>query len=130
MGEIRPWQIGVFILAIVAVGAAVWYTFMANDPGRHLEKSVLLVDVENGQLWRVSTKRRGIILPAESPDTGRYSLFTAEEDEDGTYRVMVLRMEGLRRAVERGEIDADKLVADLETGRFEPVLPIKRLTRD
>lgn len=123
MGEIRPWQIGVMVIAVIAVGAAAWYTFFANDPGRHLDKSVLLVDVETGQLWRASTKRRGLLLPEISPETGRASLYSATKLEDGGYRVMDRRMDLLRGDVEAGALD--EIIVDLDSGRFEAKLPVR-----
>jgi hypothetical protein len=79
-GSVKPWQIGVFVVAIGAIVFGV-YTFMSANKSVVVDE-LLYVDVQTGDLfsYRIS---KSAIVPATNPDTGNASLVPVEKTETG-----------------------------------------------
>ena len=78
-GNLKPWQIVLFVAAVGALGWSIWNVL--GSRGVQLKSEMVLVDVVTGDLYTVSTKR--LALPAKRPLTGERTLFPVEETEDG-----------------------------------------------
>lgn len=84
--RIKPWQIAVIVIGLlVGLGSAVYQIVAASGPD--LPDSMLLIDVETGQVYRASTHGNGIMLPARRPDTGKIALIRLRTGENGEYEV-------------------------------------------
>lgn len=82
MGSVRPWQIVLFAVALIALGTGLYMSF--NGPGKvKFKNEVHLVDVVTGETFVYGTKKGGVVLPAIHPDTGERTLMRAIVDEDG-----------------------------------------------
>jgi hypothetical protein len=84
MGEVRPWQVVIIVLALLgAVGMSV-YSFTSSD-GVEQSDSLSMVDVATGELFiSPFPKGRPAFFPAKSPDTGTLSLYPAFQ-KDGKW---------------------------------------------
>lgn len=86
MGEAKPWQIILVVLAVGVLGYSVWK--FAFNTGPKLPSSVLLVDVVSGELFEVSIAgRRMAFYPEKHPDTGDRTLLPVVQQDDGTWRI-------------------------------------------
>ncbi len=87
MDGMKPWQIGLFIVAAVVLGGSLAFSFLG---GSSLDKAdrIYLVDVTTGQLYYAPVKSRGsVIVPARHPETKERTLFKVHEREDGRWEL-------------------------------------------
>jgi hypothetical protein len=85
-GQLKPWQIGLFVVTgIAVVFAAIWA--MGGASGPDLSKRVILVDIVSGELFEVSTAKKAAVIPVRNPETGERTLFPAVKGDDGTWRL-------------------------------------------
>lgn len=87
MDNIKPWQIVLFVVAAGVLGFSVWRYVGSNDV--NLPDSILVVDVENGDVYRMSLgKRNGAYFPEKNPETGKNTLMPiVQSDEDGKWYI-------------------------------------------
>jgi hypothetical protein len=84
--KIKPWQVAVIVIGIlVGVGSAVYQLITPSGP--RLPDSMLLIDVESGQVYRANTRGRSVMLPARRPDTGKIALLRLRTDDEGKHYV-------------------------------------------
>jgi hypothetical protein len=86
MGEVKPWQI---ILVVVALGVLAFSAWRFGFKNRVSQpEGILLVDVVTGKLYDTRKgEARGLLLPARHPITGERTLFPVERVEDGSWRL-------------------------------------------
>ncbi|MEM8758200.1 MAG: hypothetical protein AAGF47_10525 [Planctomycetota bacterium] len=94
MSGAKPWQIALIVLGVLGGVAGIVFA-MSSGSGPKMANSMVLVDVETGQLYRVNVNNRSVITPKEHPETGRRTLHRVIE-EDGEYRISGRRLGGLR----------------------------------
>ncbi|MFI4898245.1 MAG: hypothetical protein ACIARR_10515 [Phycisphaerales bacterium JB059] len=90
----KPWQIGLFIAAVVVLGASLAWSLLGaqkiDKPDR-----IYLVDVTTGELYYAPYRRRGTVLvPARHPETKERTLYPVEEDESSGGWVLSSRYAG------------------------------------
>lgn len=107
--RIKPWQIAVIVIGLlVGLGSAVYQLVAPSGP--QLPDSMLLIDVETGQIYRASTHGNGIMLPARRPDTGKIALLRLRTEDNGQYVVSprdLGLLDSLDQGVEIKAIDAE-----------------------
>lgn len=80
MNGAKPWQIALIVIGLLAGAAGVVYA-MTGGKSVDLVDSMTLVDVNTGELFRVSTNNRSIIIPMKRRDTDQRTLMVAVFDE-------------------------------------------------
>lgn len=107
--KVKPWQIAVIVVGLlVGLGSVLFQVFSSDAPD--LPDSMLLIDVESGQLYRAKLDERGIILPAKRPDNGPIALLRVRQGDEGVYYVPgrdLSLLEYLDKGVEVKAIDPD-----------------------
>ncbi|MFG0307276.1 MAG: hypothetical protein ACF8Q5_13785 [Phycisphaerales bacterium JB040] len=85
MGQVKPWQIVLIVVAVVVCGVSVGMTMFGGEPIA-LGDRIEMADVVTGdRYWiDVSGNRRGT-FPAKHPETGMRTLVRIHEQEDGTW---------------------------------------------
>lgn len=84
MDNIKPWQIILFVAAIGVLGFTVWRQVNAGNV--NMPDSVLVIDVENGEMYRMSLgKRNGAYFPEKNPSTGEHNLMPVIKSETGEW---------------------------------------------
>lgn len=87
MGELRPWQIVVLILAAVVLsGSILW---QCNDESKiiNIADRATVVDVVSGEVFETSLPTtRAVTYPAKNPSSGVVAVFPAQR-EDGKWVV-------------------------------------------
>lgn len=107
-GKLRPWQIGLFVVALIAVGVAVAFSLRGSGPP--LSKHVVLVDVTTGELFDLSTKGgMGAVIPELHPDTKQPVLLPTTE-KDGKWTVQQRFLQTLGPGVKATAIGSDGTV--------------------
>lgn len=106
-------QIAIVVVGLAVAGVSV-ALFNPLKPAVDLSNTVVLVDTETGDLFRVSIKRRGILPPLRSPVTGNLSLVPISE-RDGRWIVSEKWFE----EVEQVGIDSD-VWRKIQEGDFQP----------
>jgi hypothetical protein len=82
----KPWQIALIVIGLLVGVGSVTYTLL-NSGEPALADSILLVDVETGQLYRANVKIRAIVLPARRAEDGKLALLRVRTDETGKYYI-------------------------------------------
>ncbi|MEZ6163750.1 MAG: hypothetical protein R3B67_04865 [Phycisphaerales bacterium] len=86
MDNIKPWQIILIVVAIGVLGFSVWR--QVNSGSINLPDSVVVIDVETGDMYQMSLgKRNGAYFPEKNPETGVNNLMPIIKDEDGRWVV-------------------------------------------
>ncbi len=86
MDNIKPWQIVLFIAAVAVLGFSLWRQLGSGQVD--LPNSVLVVDVETGEMYRMSLgKRNGAYFPEKNPDTGEHNLMPVVKTDSGEWIV-------------------------------------------
>jgi hypothetical protein len=84
MGNLKPWQLGLVIVAVLVLAVSLWMNLGGSNVPR--PGAVLVADVETGELFSIDTSGRKIaLLPATNPDTGERTLFPVRKEEDGSW---------------------------------------------
>lgn len=114
MGSVRPWQIGLIVLAVIVLGTSAFFTI--RDPNKvEFVDEVYLVDVATGDLFVYNSNKRGIVLPALHPDTGERTLLKVVKTESGDWS---LEARDLGRLDEFESINTESINTD--TGLIAP----------
>jgi len=86
MDNIKPWQIILIVIAVGVLGISLWRQVSAGKV--NLPDSVLVVDVETGEMYRMSLgKRNGAYFPEKNPTTGENNLMPVIKSESGEWVV-------------------------------------------
>ena len=105
---VKPWQIAIIIIGLVGgLGLLGWNIF--GGERIHKADSVVMVDVNTGELFEFSVKgRKGVMVPAKHPETGERTLLPVVKSEDGKWVVSSNHMFELNRyeSEERSSIDS------------------------
>lgn len=110
MGDVKPWQVILIVVAVLALGISVWK--FAFSGGVDLPDSVTVVDVSTGQLFELDISgRKAAAYPEKNPDTDSYTLMPVVKAEDGQWYI-VQRLIPVLDSVESG-LDA---VQDASSG--------------
>lgn len=81
--QAKPWQIALIVIGlVVGIGSAAWFVFGGGEVT--LANSILMVDVDSGDVYEVNLDRTRISNPALHPETGKLQLVRLDRDEDGT----------------------------------------------
>jgi hypothetical protein len=109
LGQIKPWQIVLFAVALIGVAASAYYTF---GRGRvSLDHKVVLADIESGELFAIDSSGKTIPVPARNPDSGERTLYLVAEEDDGGWYLFARGMNMLRQA------GKEPAAIDMETGK-------------
>lgn len=86
MGDAKPWQIVLIVVAVVGLGFSVWRFGFTKGPD--LPDSVLLVDVKTGNLFELQLGgRKAAYYPEKHPDTGERTLMPVIKRDDGVWQI-------------------------------------------
>ena len=112
-GNLKPWQIVLFVAAVAALGWSVW-NVLGRDRITQADE-IVMVDVNTGELF-VKDTSRAIVMPAAHPDTGAYSLVPVFRDEDSGELKITSRSAQLLRRIDgdHAAIDTESLVVRAE----------------
>jgi hypothetical protein len=115
MGNVKPWQIVLMVVAVVAVGASAYFSFSGGSEVK-FAKEITMVDVNTGDLFFFPVSRREVVFPPETnPTTGKRALLTVNKNESGKWI-----LEGRQRAAMLADIEGDhKAVIDSKTGEVK-----------
>ncbi len=87
MGQVKPWQIVVIIVAIAAAATSAYLTFSGGSAVQ-TDDHVLLVDITSGDLFSFPTGgHKAVVTPAKNPDTGKIALFRVYKNDKGDWTV-------------------------------------------
>ncbi len=120
MGSAKPWQIILFVLALLALSGGL---FLSCRGGVNLADSVLMVDVKTGDRFRFDTSgRKATGIPGKHPDTGERTLIPIVK-RDGAwyladhYRSALDQIEGENAAVDMLSYEIRISDASIRSGR-------------
>jgi hypothetical protein len=83
MGSVRPWQIAVMVLAVIAVGIATYFSLTGEGGPPSQAKEVNLVDISTGELFVADyPERRPVSFPAVNPASQKPTLYPARFQDD------------------------------------------------
>ena len=83
MGSVKPWQIAVMVLAVIAVGVASYFSFTGEGGPPEQATEVHLVDIRTGQFFVAKyPERRPVSFPAVNPENQQPTLFPAKFKDD------------------------------------------------
>ena len=115
MQNVRPWQVVLFVVAVIGLATGVF--IMSSGRGLDLSDSIIMVDVETGELFRFSVAgNRGVGVPNFNPDSGNLSLLPVKKDENGEWRLT----ERSRPILADLDVKPEAVV-DVETGEIVTV---------
>lgn len=79
MGSVRPWQIAVMVLAVIAVGIASYFSLTGEGGPPSQATDVNLVDISTGELFVARyPERRPVSFPAVNPGSQQPTLYPAK----------------------------------------------------
>ncbi|GJM18006.1 MAG: hypothetical protein DHS20C14_02190 [Phycisphaeraceae bacterium] len=87
MGEVKPWQAVLFVVAILVVGVGLaWMIFGGKSV--NLPDRLYFIDVPSGELYVADVSgRRGMAIPAMHPETRERTLVPIIRDDEGEWRI-------------------------------------------
>lgn len=94
MGDVRPWHIVVIVAALAIAGVSLWFT-LNRGPNLKIADSMLMVDVQTGELFQVSRKPRPPTIPFTNPKTKAMALLPVEKSGEGGWKIMARYMENI-----------------------------------
>ena len=82
MGSLKPWQLVLVIVAALVLAVSLWISLTGEKVD--FGDRVYMVDVETGTLYYADTGgRRGVVIPAKHPETGKRTLVPVQIEENG-----------------------------------------------
>ena len=97
MSAMKPWQVVILVVAVVAVSVSVYMSFGAAPQIDNMATESRMVDVHTGQVFLFSLGgRKGVIVPETNPDTGKSTLLPIMTDESGMVRITPTALAALR----------------------------------
>ena len=109
MSGAKPWQIALVVIGLLGGVAGLVYAVTSGDKP-DMADSMILADIETGQLYSVSVDGRSVYTPMKHPDTGERTLYRVSE-ENGNWVI------SQRRLGELSEYEGEGKAVDRETGR-------------
>ncbi len=110
----KPWQIAVIAGGLLLGGGLlVWQTMGTTAEDAHMTKTVMLVDVTSGQIYKADTRKGGVLFPARSPETGKRALLPVHKDDSGKWVVSPRYLDILQ------QVEAENKVVDAKTGDLQ-----------
>ena len=119
MDNIKPWQIILFVVALVVLGFSVWkFAFTSDVPKT---TGYLTVDIMTGQLYDIRKgKARGVPLPAKHPETGDRTLYPVNLVSDLVYEIPTGFEPYLTEKVREGsKLDTGKMTITVVSDKAE-----------
>lgn len=124
MDKVKPWQLIVFAVAIIAVVVSFSLTQCRGDSVR-MRHEMVLVDIRTGALYRVSARSdRPIMPPERHPDTGERSLMPVSEDGEGRWSILRHHLPMIE------DLDVSPDAVDMSTGAVSTDGSPRRLRLD
>jgi hypothetical protein len=112
MGNVKPWQIVVMVIAIVAVAASAYFSLSGSNDVKFASE-VTLVDVNTGDLFAFSVGRRNVVFPPETnPETGKKTLLRVSKNAEGKWVLDGRELSAILPTIEGDH----KAVVDRKTG--------------
>lgn len=112
MGKVKPWQIVVMVVAVVAVAASA-YLSLNKDKGPKLIDEITMVDVTSGDLFVFPlTGKKSVAIPELNPDTGKRTLMPTYRNEAGEWTIGPRDRDALNAFK-----NEPKLVVEVSTGK-------------
>ena len=110
MSDIKPWQIGLIIVAVAVLAFSGWRMMgsgVVPGPNGHMT-----VDIMTGQLFMVQKgKAKGIMYPVKHPETGDRTLYPVIQEDDSDSWELHPRSAGT--ITDKMRNDSDVLRSDL-----------------
>jgi hypothetical protein len=76
MGDVKPWQIGVIAVALLAVCGSIFYSCSGASSTVKQANTARMVDIRTGELFEASyPEKRPVSFPAKNPKSGDASLY-------------------------------------------------------
>lgn len=86
MGQVKPWQIVLIIVALAAAGTSAYLTL--GGAGTKLNDGMLVADVTSGELFSISfSGHKAYVFPLRNPDTGKLALLPVLKGESGSWTI-------------------------------------------
>jgi hypothetical protein len=112
MGNVKPWQIVVMVIAVVAVAASAYFSFSGKDEVKFVNE-ITMVDVNTGDLFAFPVSRRQVVIPPETnPDTGKRTLLSVNKSTEGKWLIDGREAAGILPSIEGDH----KAIVDRKTG--------------
>ena len=84
MGELKPWQIVLMIVAVLVLAGSLWMTLGGRSVPN--PNQIIVADVETGELFSIDTSGSKLaLLPARHPETGEKTLYPVQKNDDGEW---------------------------------------------
>ena len=115
MGKVKPWQIVVMVIAVVAVAASAYLSLSGGETVK-LSNEITMVDVNSGDLFAFAVDRRHVVMPPEkNPETGKRTLLSVNKTGEGKWM-----LDGRELGAMLPTIEGDhKAVIDRKTGEVK-----------
>lgn len=120
--QTKPWQIAIIVIGLLVGGGLTFYNlFFAGEV--RLASSLTLIDVNTGEVFRVSIADKGYVMPGRHPVTRKRTLLSINQNKDGSWEVPPHLLSDL------DAVEVEVKVVDKETGRVTvPVGTPKTMT--
>jgi len=95
MGQAKPWQIVLFIVAAGALAASLYFSLRGE--GLKLDSSITMADVATGEVYHLPIGKgaNGAMIPGRNPKTGEMTLLPIVQ-QDGKWVLMERYASGLK----------------------------------
>lgn len=125
MGNVKPWQIVLMVVAVVAVATSAYFSLGRSADSPKLIDEITMVDVATGDLFTFGLGgKKGVSVPETNPDTGKRTLVPTYKDASGSWIV------GPRDISILKQFDKEpKLSVDIATGKVTPSAASPRRVR-
>jgi hypothetical protein len=115
MGQLKPWQLVLIVIAIVAVTVSVYMSFGAAPQIQNMATESRMIDVNTGQIFLFSLGgKKAVTVPGENPDTGKPTLVPVVTDDAGILKIEPRSLPALQYL--EGDL---KAVVDRKTGEVK-----------
>lgn len=122
-GSFRAWHLIVIVAGVAALAWGGYRLFSSRGSSANWASSLYGVDVVTGQVYEYSTKDRGVVFPAEAPDTHERTIIPADMDPETNEWFFETRWVDYVR----GLGDKAKAVTDLSAGKVKTTGEPKRV---
>jgi hypothetical protein len=78
MGQLKPWQAVLFVIALASMAFAAWWMLR---PDVKLADGLRMVDVNTGELFTVPIGKGGATIPGRNPKTEQMTLMPVYEEK-------------------------------------------------
>ncbi|MBL9030600.1 MAG: hypothetical protein JNM80_02700 [Phycisphaerae bacterium] len=117
---VKPWQIVVLVAALVVGGASAYYMFGSREQV-NFAGEVLLVDVTTGDLFSYPVGgKRGIMIPAKNPETGKVALLSVDKSPEGKWIVGPRDLPALKQIEGEPKALVDRRTGEVRVSSEQP----------